>query len=120
MRALASNAIWTSAAARDAGYDAPSVCSLCGQHDDALWHRLRQCPACAAGRERFVPEDIIALALDTESEQHEHTLFVHGAFRHPGDDLPNPAADGVVRVGWSVPEALPPGRPGPVKTHLDL
>ncbi|CAK0836858.1 unnamed protein product [Prorocentrum cordatum] len=81
MRAVASNAIWTSAAAKNTVYDVSPNCELCGQHDDSLWHSLWQCSACAEERARLVPEDILDLAMDRKTDNYEYTLFVHGALR---------------------------------------
>eukprot|EP00959_Pyramimonas_sp_CCMP1952_P446442 9347335-Pyramimonas_sp.AAC.1 len=51
---------------------------------------------------------MLAHALDTEADDYEGTLFMHGACRHPGDVLPKPSSDGVVHVHWSEPQASPP------------
>eukprot|EP00959_Pyramimonas_sp_CCMP1952_P214429 4487191-Pyramimonas_sp.AAC.1 len=58
--------------------------------------------------------------MDRKTDNYEYTLFVHGALRRPGDELPKPASDGVVHVRWSLGEAEPSGCPGLVPTHPDL
>ena len=63
---------------------------------------------------------LIDQVLDVGIPDYAYTLFIYGAFKHPGDYCPRPASDGVVLVEWTVPEIIPPGGSDAVPTSPDL
>ena len=120
MRALACNAIRTASSANLAGYQISDLCQLCCKEPDTIWHRLWECSACADVRQEAVDEDVLEAARLTEAEDYEWTLWMFGAFRHPGDYFPRPDTSADVLVNWNVEEMFIPGSLVPTATSPQL
>ena len=87
-RNLAVNAIWTKCRVKEAGYELyTSLCDMCGQEDDTLWHRIWFCnnPQVVAARNRFASAALQAEATKANAD----LLWVTRAITDdPPDHLP--------------------------------
>ena len=86
------NAIWTKCRLKGAGYELEStLCDMCGQERDTLWHRIWFCrnPQVLAARNRFVNPALQAEATRVNAD----LLWVTRAIiDDPSDHLPPPNA----------------------------
>ena len=91
--ANACNAVWTLTRAAEAGYDLESTtCSLCGEHDDTIHHRIWCCshPTVKKASEEAVPASVIQAAAKAGPYS---VLYNRGIFAHPEQVWPTPAQD---------------------------
>ena len=62
LRSAVSGALWTRSRLRDAGYDAPASCQLCGLENDSVAHRVWQCECTADLRAPPAMQEVCARA----------------------------------------------------------
>ena len=73
LRNAAVNAIWTKCRLKEAGYELETtLCDMCGQENDTLWHRIWFCrnPQVVPARNRFANT-----ALQTEATREDVDLL---------------------------------------------
>ena len=92
LRKAAVNAIWTKCRLKEAGYELETtLCDMCGQENDTLWHRIWFCrnPQLVAARNRFANP-----ALQTEATRKDVDLLwvTRAIIDDPSDHLPPPNA----------------------------
>ena len=92
LRKAAVNAIWTKCRLKEAGYELETtLCDMCGQENDTLWHRIWFCrnPQEVAARNRFANP-----ALQTEATRKDVDLLwvTRAIIDDPSDHLPPPNA----------------------------
>ena len=90
LRNAAVNAIWTKCRLKEAGYELETtLCDMCGQENDTLWHRIWLCrnPQVVAARNRFANT-----ALQTEATREDVDLLwvTRAIIDDPSDHLPPP------------------------------
>ena len=95
LRNAAVNEVWTKCRLKDAKYELEtSLCDMCGQEDDTLWHRICFCrnPQVVAARNRFASVTLQAEATKGNAD----LLWVTRAIiDDPSDHLPPPNAKDV-------------------------
>ena len=91
LRDAAVNAVWTKCRLKEAGYESEtSLCDMCGQEEDTLWHRVWFCknPQVVAARNRFA-----SATLETEAtKENADLLWVTRAVTDASDNLRPPSA----------------------------
>jgi hypothetical protein len=97
VRTFASGGLWTCSRSRAAGYDVSTMCSLCGDHEDTLTHRLYECTGSAEvvkQRDMIVNGDPTFRARATDVDN--QLLYLHGLVTIPLG-WPEPTAEVLVK-----------------------